>query len=263
MHSERFVPRPYPRRLTGQAVRPGRLDAAARVALMDVLYPLHRQIFSGIDRAALTRYVFEPGTPHRWLLMVRDGAEVVGYCTIHVRDLTVDGRAIRVVRGAGGLLPAHRKRGTPMLSQFVAVRFCRAILTARGRPTFFAGATMSPASYRMVATLLPAMSPAPDRPPSAEELRLLHGVADALEMPPGRAGDPGVRRAGWTVRFDPATLARFRASENPAVRYFLRKNPHFTDGEGIVFMAPLRLRDLAGGVARLGHDQISRRLRAR
>lgn len=249
------------RRLTSQVYRPGRLDPAARRALIDAIYPLHRQVFAGIDRAEFEAYVLEPGTPHRWLVVVRAGDSAVGYSTVHVRDLVVNGAPIRLVRGAGGLLPAHRKQGAPILSRFVAARCSWAMLTAQGRPTWFAGAIMSPASHRMVATMLSGMSPRPERPPSPEMTHLLHGVADAIGMPPSITGDPGVRRAGWTVHFSDAARARIAASTDPTTRYFLKRNPHFADGEGIVFLAPVTVRQIASTVVQIGADQLSRRLR--
>lgn len=233
-----------------QVLRPAQLDQAARATVLETILPIHRTLFSGIDRAALARYAFEPGTPHRWVGVVRDGDAIVGYCAVHITDLCVQGRAIRVLRGAGGLLPGYRRRGRLLFARFVVARASWALLTGRGRSLWFSGAIMNPAAYRMLTDVLDVVHPSVHAPLEPQTQQFLHGVADALNMPLGVAGDPGVRQVGWTVAFSPEEQAHIEASADPVDRYFCAHNPRYAEGEGLVFLAQLTPATVAQGLVR-------------
>jgi hypothetical protein len=242
--------------LRSDVVRPTQLDADTQRRLGDEVFAVHRAVFAGIDRPAFDAYVFGADNPNRWLLVVRDPAgAAVGYCAMHFRDLEVEGRPVRVLRGAGGLLPEWR--GGARLSGFVGRRVAHAYATRGERAVYFAGAMTSPSSYRQVSQVLQMEYPRPGVPTPPEFAARVHAIADALGMPLSRDGDPSIRRVGWTSRFSPAALARITEGTEPYARDFARRNPRYLEGEGIAFAIPITAGLIARGVARLIHRQVT------
>ncbi|MFT4975023.1 MAG: hypothetical protein ACI8S6_000910 [Myxococcota bacterium] len=95
----------YPRR----AFDPRALPATERDALMDTLYDVHQRVFAGVERASFGRYILNPrATRSRLQLFFDESGEVIGCTSFRLFSVSLEGRPATVMRGAAGILPAHR-----------------------------------------------------------------------------------------------------------------------------------------------------------
>jgi len=213
------------------------------------LYCVHRQIFGGVERTAFRRYVTHPDADGNLVCLYRDpeGAPV-GYCSLQHRDLDLSGGAVRVLRGAMGFLPAFR--GRTLAASFYAPNLLRLTAGAwmKGRRPFMLSSPVSPLMYLSIARTMEEFWPCPGGETPAAISHLMDELRSIYAM--GDGAVPSACPVGWVARHGAAEHARFAESERPEIRFFLQNNPRYADGEGLVLLAPMNLRNIVSGLRR-------------
>lgn len=245
-----------PPRLVTETLDPSALSAEDQQALIDELYPVHDAIFSGVDREAFAAYVVRSPAAHNRLLLVRCGAQVVGYAALHAFWIDADGPAL-VLRGEVGLLPAFRRR--TLFGWFFAREIGALRLRHPCLPMWIFACPVNPATYRMLSRYAPVLHPHWSQPTPDAVQAWMEQLADRFGLP--RTGsDPAIRDVGWATRETPAERRAWRDSAHPATRLYLERNPSYPQGHGMLILIPVDLARVASGIGRLVAHQLRRRL---
>ena len=217
--------------------------------LCDSLYPIHDQIFSGVDKANFRKYVLEPPTELTRLFLCRNNdGEIVGYFTFQVyrTEIGTNGRkrSPYVFRTEVGLLPAYRGRSS--INRILFWQVCRFMINKfrpwRGFPEAYYMATpINPIAYYLVCRDIARIYPRPDQSIPRHILQISHQLTRSMGLDQEGSMNSLVRKVGWMVRFRPGHAARFSKCSNPAIRYYLRENPRYQEGYGLMWLAPATL----------------------
>ncbi|MDF2234832.1 hypothetical protein P2H44_19905 [Albimonas sp. CAU 1670] len=224
------------------------LSPARRGELSRELFPIHAEIFAGIDRSEFDDWVLMDHAEATRVLVLRtaEGA-AVGYCAVHRYDRLFLGRPSTIFRAEAGLLPAFR--GHASVWRFAFSTALRFKLRHPLRAAFYLGMLVHPSSYCLLAERIPAMVPSRRRPATPEMVRAMDALAESFDEP-AVGGDPLVRDVGWATRETDAERDVWRRSDHPDVRFFRRRNPGYVEGHGLLTLAPLTFATLFGALVR-------------
>jgi hypothetical protein len=225
------------------------------------LYGLHSEIFAGVDLEAFDRYVFQSRARESALRVYRDAAgRPIGYFVAHVYEHSFRGRPVAVCRGEVGF--RSDARGKNVITAFALGVALRYKLRHPTRPMYHLGALVHPSSYAQLTRFADRVWPSPQSPVApAAEAELLASLSEHFglrEVDPAR---PLVRAIGWTTRVTAEERRHWQEHRNPAVRFFLRENPGYDRGEGLLTLAPLTVGGLVRMGVRFARSKLSRKLR--
>lgn len=237
-------------RLHNQTIDPSQLDEPALEALTDELYAVQREVFDGVERASFAAYVLRSTAEVTHIDVQRSAdGRAVGYLAVHVYERSLGGRPCVIVRAEAGTLRAFRGR-TNVTPRFVRLLLPH-LLRNLHRPVLYLGAFVHPSSYRAFARFAAEIWPHPTRETPPEMLQLMCGLADSFGLPLVNPERPLVRQVGWITRDSEAEQAWWERCELPDVAFFVRANPGYPRGDGLITLVPAGARQILRGVARL------------
>ena len=242
-----------------QVIVPSDLHEATRRSFGRALFRAHRQIFECDDFEEFYRYVLKTrGQRTRIEVYYNQDDEVVGYCSMHLFDRDLGGRATRVHRIETGLLPAYR--GRALCANFLAREFASSFLSAPRKEHYFFGCLVHPSSYCGLSRHVDRIWPHPERATPPELVAFIHSLADDFGLPSVTGLDPLVRKVGWITREPPSAQERWRRSTDPRVKLYLRNNPDYRSGLGMSTLIPITPWGIVSGFSRNTLYKLRRRL---
>jgi hypothetical protein len=210
----------------------------ARDALARQLYGVHAQIFGGQDFPEFRHYVIDRPSWRTWVWVKRaDDGRVVGYHATHVFRLDVQGRPSTVVRMEAGTLPQARGHDLIMVNN--CLRLLRLWLQAPQRRWCIFAALTHPSSYTFLSHYAPVIWPQAGQPTPPDVQRQMHELADTFGLEPVDAANPMVRQVNWITRETEQERLRWRASRRINTRFYMRANPGYVEGHGLVTLIPM------------------------
>jgi hypothetical protein len=220
----------------------------AREGLARELYVVHEQIFGGLSFEDFKEYVVERPAYRTWVWVKHDGAgRLVGYHSTHVFQLTAASRRMTVVRMEAGTLPSARGRDLTMLHN--VLRLLLVWLSQPWRRFCIFAALTHPSSYTFLAHYAPVIYPHVDRPIPAKTMGLMEELAEAFELQRVDEGDPMVRSVNWVTLESPEETYRWQNSRRRDTRFYMKHNPGYAAGHGLLTYIPFNgailLRSLA------------------
>lgn len=244
--------------VTTQIVNPKDLTAADRQRFAERLYRLHHAIFDGVEREDFDRYVVNSSAAETRIgVFVGADGEWGGYAAIHRFEVSLGGRCHMVIRAEAGLLKAYRKRG--LGGRFIAREATRMRLRHPLSPMVYLGTLVHPSSYAAFHDNATGVWPGPDAPTPEPIARLMETLSTSVGLSPIDPAVPGVCKVGWITRDRACDDGYWRRSDNEGVRFFLRANPGYGRGEGLVTVVQMSWSNVVTGLARY----LSRRVRVR
>lgn len=241
-------------------VIPRALEASAKQQLEDELYELHGRIFRGVDKASFVKYVIDSQAEHTWIQLYRgeDGA-LGGYLAVHIYERELDGKLTAIVRGETGTLRQYR--GANLVAGFFAERVIRYVAAHPLRRLYFLGSLVHPSSYGQLARYVDDLWPREGVETPAETLGLMATLGDAFGLDRVAPENTLVRKVGWQTIDARTDRAYWERCDKPGVQFFLRENPGYEAGHGLLTLAPLTVGVVARGVARYLLAKLERRAR--
>lgn len=232
-----------------EVVVPRTLDADAKRRFEDELYDLHARIFRGVDKAAFVKYVVDSKAEHTWIQLYRgDDGELGGYLAVHIYEREVGGRLTAIVRSEVGTLREYR--GANVIGRFFFDRVLRYRLAHPLRPLYLLGSLVHPSSYSAIARHTDDVWPREGAETPSEILELMNQLGDAFGLERVDPENPLVRKVGWQTIDSRSDRAFWERCERPGVQFFLRANPGYEDGNGLLTLAPATLGAITRGIAR-------------
>ena len=251
--------------IAAELVVPAALDATAKKQLADDLYDLNRRIFRGVERASFEKCVFDARAAQTWIQLYRDeGGALGGYVALHVYERELGGKTAAIVRGQTGTLREHR--GANLVTGFVAERVLRYRLAHPLRPLYFFGLLIHPSSYRLIARHVDDVWPRQGAETPAEVREIMAELGSGFGYERAAPGNALVRQTGWQTIDSRSDRAYWERCEQPSVQFFLRANPGYQEGHGLLVMAPITLGVITSAIARYAFgngERKSRKLAAR
>jgi len=228
---------------------PSALDEARRRSFGRALFSIHRQIFESEDFSAFYAYVVDSPALRTQIETYHDrqGA-LVGYCAMHTFEREFGRRRVRVHRVETGLLGAYRGRGR--CANFLAREFTRALLSAGRKQHYFFGCLVHPSSYCGLSRHIDRIWPHPERATPPELLAFMGALADDFNLRPVAGRDPLVREVGWVTREHHDDRERWRRNEDPRAVLYMRKNPDYSAGLGMITLFPVTVGGVISGFCR-------------
>lgn len=234
--------------LERSVVDPEALDDVGRQALIDELYAAHAQIFDGVSKAAFAAYVVDSPAQRTRIEIYRARGRVVGYQAVHTFVRTVAGQRWVVVRAEMGKLPAYRRDANGRLMIAEVLRAC---LRYPGARKAFLGCLVHPSAYLALARVAPEIYPRPEAPTPAPIARVMAELAASFGLERvEEAGEHDRREVGWITRESLADRRAWAARADAEARFYLRANPGYREGQGLVTFVPISPRAFVEGSAR-------------
>lgn len=84
----------------------------------------------------------------------------------------------------------------------------------------------------------------------------MYELADTFGEPRVDPDDPAIRQVGWITRDSEDETAFWHASDKADVQLFLRLNPGYREGHGLVTLVPLTLGNLILTTARIAKHRL-------
>jgi hypothetical protein len=202
----------------------------------DRMFALMAEHFDGVTPEAFARDLDQK----RWVLLLRDAAgDVQGFTTIGFDAVEVEGRRIEAVFSGDTIV--HRDHwGTTELAQAWG-RFVLSLAREDGEgPLFWFLISKGVRTYRFLPLYFQAYWPRHDAETPPFESAVMAGLAEA-RYPGCYDAATGVLRFGGEkdrLRADLAAISPGRLRD-PAVQFFLARNPGYVDGDELVCLARL------------------------
>jgi hypothetical protein len=205
--------------------------------LIDTLYPLHSQIFSGHDRPLFVRKIIEADADDTMLMLMRDRqGQLGGYCAVHQYEHMHNGKPIGLLRFQAGLLPAFRGRNRSV--PFVLMQLLRHRFSHPMRPLYFFGVLIHPSSYLLCTKYVAGFGSIKEQKHSPDLGALLRSCAQRFGMTPVDPANPMIVHMGLHTQDDQLDQHYWQHCTKPEVRRYLDLNPGFARGHGLVTLIP-------------------------
>lgn len=234
------------------------MDDDARHELGHALFAVQARVFSGVDEQAYYDHVLAPPARRNIVELYRnDAGELIGYSAVHLYDKEVNGAPVTMAWTQGGLLPEYRGGGTPF--RIGMIEALREKFRHPFRPLWYLSCLVHTSSYHMLNKYFPRVYPSPGREMPGPLLDLTMELAAAFDLPVVDPADPLVRDDGWiTVEPDPDAAAT-RYGHLPDVAYYIRRNPGYVHGHGMLVLVPLGFFDISFAIIRRLAAAVKRR----
>jgi hypothetical protein len=257
---------PLSKLVTAETVVPRSLDPIAKQRLEDDLYDLHGRIFRGVDKAAFVAYVIDSKAEHTWIQLYRDpDGALGGYMALHIYERELEGRPIAIIRGEMGTLREHR--GSNLVAAFFADRVVRYVAANPRRTLYLLASFVHPSSYsQTVRYVEETVWPREGVETPAEIRGLMDTLGDSFGLDRVSADNALVRKVGWQTIDSRNDRAYWERCERPGVQFFLRENPGYEEGHGLLTIARLTPGVIARGLVRYAlarSERSARKLAAR
>ncbi len=231
-----------------EVVNPAELRPAQRDAFLRDLYRVHDKIFSGVSMEQFTYYIVRPAAARTRIQIYRnETSEIVGYCAMHIFERRSKWRCRAILRAEAGLLPDYR--GSASTLWFAAKEAFRYKLVHPLRSIVFFAMPVHPSSFHLLSRFFWRCYPFPQRQIPKRWQGLLLALAETSGVEAVDESDPLIRRVGWITRDRQTDIENWRKSPFEDVRYYLSRNPLYSEGNGLAMIAPLSAGNLAISLA--------------
>jgi hypothetical protein len=239
-------------------VDPSSLSIDEKECFIDSLYQLHSQIFDGVERKSFVSYVVDsPADWTRIRVYKNRMNEWVGYCAVHRFDARVFDRSCVIFRAEAGILREYRGR-----SQTLWFGFSEAIKYRIRHPfcaLYYIGSFVHPSVLYMFSRYFGEYYPRADTPIPARIKDFMLELANIFHIEEVEGQDVLVRQVGWITRESTEDRRFWQNHTHPMVKFYIKTNPEYTSGNGLLTLVPLTSRNIFMSLARFLKNKIRRR----
>lgn len=226
--------------LSAERIDPSLLSQQQLNELREKLFEIHKTIFAGLSEKDFEHYVLKsPATATRILLYRNKKKDLIGYMGVHRFEKCVEEKPIVIFRAEVGLLPEYRQKDADL--SFWLKEASRFKLLHPTKQVYFLYAPVSPSFYAMVARYTYEVYPRHDLTIPPQVLRLMTNLAQQFGLAQVADEHPLIRKVGWITKATDREKKFWQSSPNPHVRFYLKNNPGFTEGNGLLTLIPLTI----------------------
>lgn len=235
------------------------LSGAERTDFFDEWFALYDEIFDGFDRPGLENYYGDSNSSQiRMQVMRTADGKMVGFNAVRLYPVEIDGKERDAFRSTAGMKREYRGGSSTIafgLQLAVAYKIKHPF-----RGVYYFGSMLHPSSYYVLSKYAYEMWPRHDRETPPKIDRLIASLAEARKYEFDDPPSPYVRMASERTREAEDEPEFWRTSDNPVVRFYLRTNPRYAEGRGLITLIPLTWTNLVLSAFKFGGRMLSRRL---
>ena len=236
---------------------PQTMSSTAIQELNQRLFKVHRQVFDGVTRVDLRRYVIDSQAEKKRIRFFVDlyGRDV-GYITFQRFQISVGRKSHRIYRTEVCLLPAYRGKNATFRHLF---RECAWDYIKGGfRRSWFVATPIHPIPYSVAVNSLYKMYPVPSQPLPQNVASIMEQMSTALGLKDVKGANSLVKKVNWIVRQNHGKKARYQASKQPAIQFYCRENPDYDQGNGLMILIPFSIMNGVWGLGKNLHRLVRR-----
>lgn len=244
-----------------ETIDPNLLGKEEKGRFIRELYEVQCQIFQGVDINGFTSYIIRPDAVRTRVKIFRnDLQKPVGYYAIHLFEMRSNGAEITAIfRAEAGLIRAYRRKHATL--SFALAEYCRYKCLHPGRKVYYLGTLVHPSSYHSLFRNCYELYPTYRCETPSNILRFMYDMAKNLGIEPTCRDNPLIVQVGWIVRNEREDLAFWSHCDKPDVKFFLRANPGYHEGEGLLTLVPITWKNLLWVFIRWATEVCRRKLR--
>ena len=158
---------------------------------------------------------------------------------VHRFEKCVEEKPLIIFRAEVGLLPENRQKDADL--SFWLKEASRFKLLHPTKQFYFLYAPVSPSFYAMVVRYTYEVCPRHDLSIPTRFLWLMTNLAQQFDLDQVTEENPLVRKVGWVTQATDPEKNFWQSSPNPHIRFYLKNNPGFTKGYGLLTLIPLTI----------------------
>lgn len=219
------------------------LSPAIKASLLQRLYDLHRQIFSGVSKEKLQSTVIETSAEEILARFYKtaDGVDV-GFCILYRYQFEMESGKIVVFRSDAGLLNRYRKNLTTL--SFGLANVFKYKVAHPFRKIYYFEPMVHPSSYHLFYKYFFKVFPSPKRI-MPEHLNILRmALRERFAMKPALSGSQDAVNSGWVTRAVEDEHRHWQKMGYPDVDFFFKYNPGYKQGDGLLLILPVTYANL-------------------
>jgi hypothetical protein len=239
-------------------IDPSRMSSEEKLQFINSLYQRHSRIFDGVDRSEFIPYVVD--SPAEWTrirVYINSKDEWVGYCAVHRFDKKVFDRPCVIFRAEAGILREYRGR-----SQTLWFGFGEAIKFRLMHPRcklYYLGSFVHPAVLYMFSRYFGEYYPRFDEPIPASVKDFILKLADLFHIEPVKGGNELAVQVGWITKESDEDRSFWQNHQNPAVKFYIKTNPGYVKGNGLLTLVPLTFGNILISLNRFVGNKLRKR----
>ncbi|MFN8487408.1 MAG: cyclic nucleotide-binding domain-containing protein [Caldilineaceae bacterium] len=243
--------------ITSEIIHPQRLTLAERQHLADEVYPVHSQVFHAEDKESFTKLFVESRADHTTIHLRRNAARaIVAYAAFHRYDKVVRGVKTAIFRAEAGALRDYR--GHNSLIGVALRQVLRYKLTHPLRPMLYLGMLLHPTSYMFFTKYGEEVWPNYKQPMPPAIKELLADLSKTFSIHAAQPGNPLVAYVGVSTQETEEERLYWRTCDKPEARFFVETNPNYSNGYGLLTLAPINIQAILRGIGRFARDRAQR-----
>lgn len=239
-------------------INPCSLSSAEKEHLIDSLYQLHSKIFSGVTQEQFVSYVIDSPADWTRIRVYKNSLnEWVGYCVVHRFNKDICGQHFIIFRAEAGILRAYRGR-----SQTLWFAFNEAIkyrIRHPFREVYYLGSFVHPSVLYMFSRYFNQYYPRGNSPVPNKTKEFMLELANIFHLEPIAQQDVLVRNVGWITNDSDADRHFWLNHTNPIVKFYIRINPGYINGNGLLTLVPLTFSNIFTSLVKFMRNKLARR----
>ena len=220
---------------------------------IEKLYFVHSKIFSGIDQQTFRAYIFNKKATSQKIILFYDKITVIGYCAVHFFRITADD-TYHVIRAEAGILPEYR--GNSPLVKFMFWEIYKHALRHRFRDVYYLGTLVHPSSYHNFHKFCDVIYPSFKQETPQVIFHKIQTLIQYLSIKLKGPIEEMTCEVGWITRESVEEQLRWQQREEDDIRYFLKMNPAYREGFGLITLIPCTFTNLLNVLINLFKNRI-------
>ncbi|KPK24035.1 MAG: hypothetical protein AMJ61_14390 [Desulfobacterales bacterium SG8_35_2] len=217
------------------------LTEKQRDDFVEKLYFVHSKIFSGIDLQTFRAYIFNQKATSQKIMLLYDKIKIIGYCAVHFFRITTDDKYY-VIRAEAGILPEYR--GNSPLVKFIFCEIFRHALKHTFRDVYYLGTLVHPSSYHNFHKFCDLVYPSFKQETPQVIFHIMQELVQYFGIKLKGPIEKMTCEVGWITRETAEEQLKWQQRKEDDIRYYLRLNPAYREGLGLITLIPCTLTNL-------------------
>lgn len=233
-------------------------ESPSSATLLDRLFDVYQETMRGVSRSTF-KAIIHGSSGCRLALYYGANRELAGFAFSRLEHHRYAGRKYAVLVG-GAFFRLRYKNGGELAARYALFQALRCKLREPCTPLVYFTRALSPPAYRRLAAGMPRVYPSRHGPTPPRIEALVRKLSELTEF------EAVSRDLPWVVHA-PAVAAEPQRLQNlkpdPDISYYHEINPGYAQGDALLVLIPLNLRNIAGGFCRALRAHIANRMLAR
>lgn len=211
------------------------LKESQRTDFIDKLYFVNNKIFSGVDRQTFSSYIFNPKATSQKVMLLHNETAIIGYCAVHFFKVIANNK-YHVIRAEAGILPEYR--GNSPLSGFMFIEIFKYALRHAFRNVYYLGTLVHPSSYHNFNKFCDLVYPSLNQETPQIIINKINELVQYFDIKRHGNVEDLTCDVGWCTREEADEQLRWQQRKEEDIKYYLRRNPAYKDGVGLITIIP-------------------------